>query len=206
MLRTSLAVLACAIVVALAAARFSGPEAARAGGAAPGGGSAPGIALPDRSPYPSAPASAPDLPERLMSIPPETVTLTGRRGSGTAASRGKHVVSRTSERVHLALPDGNEWLFARNAIDPRRASGVLVHHERRALIEHEESDLRNWLGIRGWADVLALGDRPATPGPDRGPRLEVIGARPGVDPELMRPPAARFPTYRVLDLAEWLER
>ncbi|HLG55278.1 MAG TPA: hypothetical protein VI485_08095 [Vicinamibacterales bacterium] len=37
-------------------------------------------------------------------------------------------------------------------------------------------------------------------------RLSLQRVRSGADLALLRPPASRFPTYRVIDLADWLER
>jgi len=146
------------------------------------------------------------LPAELWNVAPATITLLVHERAAGRKSAVKHVVSRTSDRVHLALPDGREWLFTRNALDPRRASGFLVHHGRRAIVVHEESDLRNWLGIRGWVDVLALGEETASPRSDLTVRVVRESVRPGVDGSLLRAPSERFPDYRVLDLAEWLER
>jgi hypothetical protein len=36
-------------------------------------------------------------------------------------------------------------------------------------------------------------------------RLSIKRIRTGPEPNLLRPPASRFPTYRVVDLANWLE-
>jgi hypothetical protein len=66
-------------------------------------------------------------------------------------------VTRTADRVHVAAGPDREWLYVRNPVDPRRVSATLVDHKSQTLVVYDESDLRNTLGIRGWADVLTLG-------------------------------------------------
>lgn len=103
-----------------------------------------------------APPAAPvDLPVGADSIAP--LTLQERIGS----SGTSRTVSRTADRVHIAFEDGREWLFVRNPLDSRRVAGYLVHHSQKAISTYGESDLRNAVGIRGWADVLALGFDPS---------------------------------------------
>lgn len=108
------------------------------------------------------PTSVPNLPEHAESVPPLTFdVVTQRRGRTGPAAATRHVVSRTRDRIHLQMHK-TEWLFARNPVDPRRVSALLVHHPSRTIVMHEESDLRNALGIGGWADVLMLGVDMAT--------------------------------------------
>ena len=104
-------------------------------------------------------------------------------------------IRRTVDRIHLSS-NGREWLFERNPRDPRRVSGTLIDHAAKALIFHDESDLRNMLGINGWADALNLGSEP-------GFAVRRIPRR--VDAAVLRKPAERFPDYKLFDLAEWLE-
>ena len=55
------------------------------------------------------------------------------------------------------MADGREWLFERNPIDPRRVSGFVVHHDKRTIVRYDDTELRNWMALRGWADVVTLG-------------------------------------------------
>jgi hypothetical protein len=91
-------------------------------------------------------------------ITPLTLEAVHRREAGPGPSRVlRETITRTANRLHVTMDSGHEWLFERNPVDPRRASGFLVRHASRAIVVYEESDLRTELGIRGWADVLALG-------------------------------------------------
>lgn len=107
----------------------------------------------------------------------------------------RETITRTVDRIHLSSA-GREWLFVRNVRDPRRVSGTLIDHAARAVIFYDESDLRNVVGLNGWADALRLGSEPG---------LQVERTVGGVNPALLRRPAERFPDYKVFDLAEWLE-
>jgi hypothetical protein len=66
-------------------------------------------------------------------------------------------ITRTADRIHIGRADGPEWLFERNPIDPRRASGYLIDHGSRSVVFHSDSDLRTRFGISGWAHLLTLG-------------------------------------------------
>ena len=164
----------------------------------------------------------------------------------------RHSVSRTHDRIHLALPGRREWLLLRNPVDPRRVSGMLVDHAARTIVVHEESDLRSRLGLNGWADALLLGLDPevvprlqaaaqtraitgvrfkkqvvadgpaelsdvwwnaefALPGAftmkDAGgsTRVSIERIVRGVNGARLQLPPSRFPAYKVVDLADWLE-
>jgi hypothetical protein len=209
--------------------------------------------LPIRRAPDAPPAAPPALPASAERVTPLTFEMTVqlKPGAGPAQSV-RQTVSRTADRVHVAARNGREWLFERNARDPRRVSAFLVDHTSRAIVAYQESDLRMMHGIRGWADVLALGfdmDRLRTFKRERDTRtvgeirfgrytsaegakveevwwsdeqlmpmlftttdsggssqLSVERVRREADGKLLRPPDARFPTYRVFDLANWLER
>jgi hypothetical protein len=130
---------------------------------APEQGVAQGIELPRRiSRRPPPPAAPPELPARASELPPATFEWVvvwegpdGARGSTTQS------VVRTAERMLMVADGGaSEWLFERNPVDTRRVSGYLVDHDRRRVLLHDDSDLRNRLGLRGWSDVLTLGFDP----------------------------------------------
>lgn len=142
----------------------------------------------------TAPAPAlPPVPADADRLPRQTVEV--------VLPTGPHTISRTPERILVAHRD-REWLFERNTLDPRRASATRVEHTSRLIIVYEESDLRNLLGLNGWADVLA-----ATSYSEQAPRgATIMGIRPQVDDAVMQPAARRFPTYEVLDVADWLEK
>jgi hypothetical protein len=99
---------------------------------------------------PSLPPGADDIPTLTFEVLVEHKPLKGR------ALVQRQTVSRTKDRIHI-LADGKEWLFERNPVDPRRVSASLIHHPSRTVVLHEESDLRNTLGINGWADVVMIG-------------------------------------------------
>lgn len=158
------------------------------------------------------PAPPPDVPAELDAVAPATITLALRRKGDSQGVAVRCVVSRTTDRVHVAVTDGRDWLFERNTADRRRVSGVLIHHATRTIVTYEESDLRNWLGVRGWVDVAALATGselairlPARP-PDSPTRVVVEQQRAGVSADALRTARSRFPGYRSVDLAEWLER
>lgn len=75
--------------------------------------------------------------------------------------------------------------------------GYLVEHSQKRISTYAESDLRNAAGIRGWADVLSLGDATE--------RWIVDGIREGVDESLLQLPMKRFPDYAEASYADWLE-
>ncbi len=82
-----------------------------------------------------------------------TTTWAGVGGKRTTSQR----VTRTADRVHLALQGTRkEWLFERNPLDRRRVSGYLIDHASREILTYQESDLRNEQQLRGWADALMM--------------------------------------------------
>ena len=142
-------------------------------------------------------AALPELPSDADRIAPETLDIVARDQRIEAGQQGlKERITRTVDRIHLSS-NGREWLFERNPRDPRRVSGTLIDHAAKALIFHDESDLRNMLGMGGWADALKLGSEPG---------FAVRRTAVPVDHALLRSPAERFPAYKAFDLAEWLER
>ena len=107
------------------------------------------------SPRRAADPSPPGPPE-LSAAADHIAVLTLEQRTGA----GRRTVSRTANRIHVALDDGREWLFVRNPVDGRRAMGYLVEHSEKRISTYAESDLRNAAGIRGWTDVLSLGFDP----------------------------------------------
>lgn len=199
-----------------------------------------------------APAGPPDLPPDV-DLAPVTATVTVQTTRGRDLRTVRQIVTRTADRVHVSLSDGREWLFIQNTVDPRRATGFLVRHDAETIVVHEDSDLRHWQGIHGWADVVMFGltrDLIATtePLPPSRRRAAIVFTRhmpreaDGVLTDLwwnaaralperytirtaagtvrftldrlqltadrgrLAAPAERFPGYRIVDLAEWLER
>jgi hypothetical protein len=103
-------------------------------------------------------SSEPALPSTLGALSPLTATLIVRRQSTSGrVAPGRRIVTRTADRLHVTLPDRREWLFERNPADPQRVSALLTDHTARVIVVYEESELRNWEGIRGWADVATFG-------------------------------------------------
>jgi hypothetical protein len=93
-----------------------------------------------------------------------------------------------------------EWLFQRNSVDSRRVSATITEHPEKAVVEYAESDVRNLLGINGWAEVLKLTSTDA----DKA-GITIVSATAGVDEGLLRPSHVRFPGYKLFDVADWLE-
>jgi hypothetical protein len=162
------------------------------------------------------PPPPPALPPGADAVEPQTVRLTVRASAaGGRARTARQTVSRTAARIHIALADGGEWLFERNAVDPRRTSAYAVVHASRVIVAYSDTDVRNLLGISGWAQVLTFGCRvlPATaaarPGScaalDGRSHVTIDRVTPGVDPHLIAHPSQRFPQYREVDVADWLE-
>ncbi len=140
--------------------------------------------------------SAPVLPLRRAADeppPPPTALAAGadavtpltlgvvirRQPTGGKAHVVRQTITRTSTRMHVAPDRGAEWLFERNAIDPRRVSGQMIDHASRQIVFHSDSDLRNMFGIPGWSHLLTLGVDPtllAAMRPVPGPRT-VDGVR-----------------------------
>lgn len=120
------------------------------------------IELPVRTavPVPALPGP-PALPPGADGLAPlafrATIVWQGVQGE----QRVVQDITRTVERVRL-VPEGSrsEWLFERNPVDTRRAAGYLVDHDAREILAHQESDLRNRLGLNGWADVLMMRFHP----------------------------------------------
>jgi hypothetical protein len=115
------------------------------------------LLIPARRSTTSPPAAPPALPEAAEKVTPLTLETLVRRQAGTRVESIRQTVTRTADRVHTASSDGREWLFERNTRDRRRAFGTLIDHASRTLVLYDESELRNMLGIRGWAQVLSLG-------------------------------------------------
>jgi hypothetical protein len=209
--------------------------------------------VPQRVSREPAPAGPPELPAEALSLRPLTLEARGLWPDGTDAT--VYHVTRTADRVHVRAGPTREWFYARNPVDPRRVSGVMVDTAQRVLVSYEESDLRNVVGIRGWLDVITLGvDLTALEGMDaaqesrvvdrvaftrftargqndaisdvwwsqshllplrvvsRGTngtpavRLSVVAIRDAVDEALLQAPAVRFPGYREIGYADWLEK
>jgi len=158
---------------------------------------------------PSFDVSPPELPSELIEVPPVTFLVAVEQAIAGRAATTHHMVSQTSDRVHVSQPNRREWLFERHAKDARRVSGFLCHHDTRTIVVYEAFDLLGWLDIRGWFDVVAFtGHRGALgrllPAPEGVlSRVVVEGTLPFVNPVLLAPPQQRFPDYRTMDLGEW---
>jgi hypothetical protein len=237
---------------AVAAASFGMSVRAHAAQAGAGKPAETVFVLPARRAADARPMAPPDLPAAAASVPPLTLDIAIQRTSPDGSrSTIRQTCSRTADRIHMRS-GAREWFFARNVVDVRRVSALLVDHARRTIVHYEESDVRNLLGLTGWADLLAMGADVAglsrltptgrvrvtsgvsfrqysAPNDDRGlpeiwwnealvlpgamvlrdatgvTRFSVERVRQGVDATLLDAPAARFPGYKAIDVAEWLE-
>jgi hypothetical protein len=103
------------------------------------------------------PAPPPDLPPGADRVTPLTVEALVELQRPRAEKRTiRQAFTRTVDRVHLQS-NNREWLFVRNPKDARSATGYCIEHASRTVIVFEDSDLRNVLGIRGWADIVMFG-------------------------------------------------
>ena len=67
-------------------------------------------------------------------------------------------ITRSHDRVHVSYRhQGQEWLFIRNPIDIRRATGELADHRNKTVFTFFETDLVDAGVGRGWLDVMTLG-------------------------------------------------
>jgi hypothetical protein len=109
----------------------------------------------------------PAVPEHAKSVRSMTLEVSVRyERAGASPSLQRHTVTRTASRVHVQQAEGREWLYLQNPRDPARVSGWLVDHAEKVIVRYDESELRNWQGVRGWLDVLTLGvDLRAVTGP-----------------------------------------
>lgn len=117
------------------------------------------ITLPERSaPDPPDAAPIPAVPACADAIDPIAYTLVTTWQGGPAGRRTtEQHVTRTRTHAHLVLDGGRqEWLFERNPVHPDRVVGYLIDHDAREIHVHHDSDLRNTLRLRGWADVLMM--------------------------------------------------
>lgn len=192
------------------------------------------------------PAPPPALPSGAATVQPLTVRLSvSAKAADGRAARVRQTVSRTADRIHIAIGDGTEWLFEQNPVDRRRVSGYAVLHASKTIVAYSDTELRNMLGITGWTQVLTLGcEPPAVDGSgtvrtigdlpftrrssndsagrgswwntaqvlpaecvsgDGRSHLVVDGVTSGIDVAVLTPPAQRFPAYREVPLADWLE-
>ncbi len=170
------------------------------------------------------PRTLPALPPGADRVTPLTLQVRiTTRAPGRVTER-RQTVTRTVDRVHIVNGDagataagGVEWLFERNPVDPRRASATYVSHAAKTIVVYSDSDLQTMLGIPGWAHVLTMGVDPSVLGtitpsstprtidaPD-GTRLVIERASATVALQLVQPADLRFPGYRVVNLADWLE-
>lgn len=212
----------------------------------------PAFVRPERKGSPrAAPASPPPLPDRAAGVQPLALEVEVRRtpARGRSAVVRQRVV-RAADRLHVQA-GSREWWFRQNPLDPRRVSALLVDHASRTIILHEESEVRNMLGIAGWADLLMMGVEPAAVAPATATRrtqtlsgvvfrqhaqpvdggvnevwwnkeyllawrvvtqhqgstttVTVMTLQQAAGDERLRSPADRFPDYKLIDLAEWLE-
>ncbi len=183
--------------------------------------------LPVRKGTPPRVRTPVELPPGADRVAPLTLHLRITTRAAGRVSERSQTVTRTAKRVHVAsVADGSpahsadggvEWLFERNPVDPRRASATYVAHATRTIVTYSDSDLQTMLGISGWAHILTMGVDPAilagvTPFsaprsidmPD-GTRLVIERASATTDLQLVQPAELRFPAYRVVTLADWLE-
>jgi hypothetical protein len=230
----------------VAAAGPTGATAQQRSGPVPEG-SVP--VLPVRKALAPTPQGPPSLPAEARELQPATLRVLASGGPDRSVAI-ERTVTRTADRVHIEAAGEEEWLFVRNARDPRRVLGYLIDHAHKTAVVYDESDLRNSQQIRGWLDVLTLGfdvrtleamratgetarlggvafsrfsSGPNTafrevwwsqaellplkvePGQAGGRLVSLESVRRGIDAERLRLPEERFPDYRVVDLADWLE-
>jgi hypothetical protein len=121
----------------------------------------PAVILPERRSDDGAkPALPPELPRGCEAPPAVAVEVSVGTPNAVAMTK---FITRAAHRAHVKLgtqPEAPEWLFVQNQVDPRRVSGSLIDHSKRAILEHDDTALRNSGISRGWADVVGLGVDP----------------------------------------------
>jgi hypothetical protein len=155
--------LGVAVIAAAAVVAVSTRQAAPA--ADPASNLTSDLTLPDRrAPASPAPVPPPPVPSGADRIAPLAYTMvtTWRHADGTTRGTVQRV-TRTANRVHLALDNGRqEWVFVRNPRHPERVSGSLIEHDTRRILLYDETELLTSLRLRGWADVLMMRFDPST--------------------------------------------
>ena len=108
-----------------------------------------------RQPPPPMPAEIPEAMDQAEAVTLEVVMTLG---NGEHAQEVQQVITRTSDRVHVDFVEqGQEWLFVRNPLDGRRATGWLTDHTLGVVLEYQEADLADEEYGRGWFEVMAMG-------------------------------------------------
>lgn len=163
----------------------------------------PTFVLPVRTAPPDAEEPPPALPPEALDVTPSVLEVHAATDGPTAA---RQIVTRTVDRVLIESPGNREWLFVRSPTDVRRASAMWTDHATKTIVVYDDSDLRRTMGIRGWFDVIAptldAGGRRAPSGTDT---VTVRQRHVDVDLGRVASPITRFPNYRQLDYADWLE-
>jgi len=130
--------LLCALIVASAVAQSTLAFAMQHKAA---GADHAALVLPTRRAPDAPPEPPPALPPGAR-VTPFTLEVVIHLQEGTGyRSTFRRRISRTTDRIHVAENDGREWLFERNTIDPRRASGAFVDHRERLIVVYDESAL-----------------------------------------------------------------
>lgn len=115
------------------------------------------ITPPARRAPDAPPAPPPTLPSAADQVVPSTLdVVTSSLDADGAERTSRQRIVRTRDRIHMQIA-GREWLFERNPVDPRRVFGHMVDSKTKTIVAHEESDLRNRMGISGWASLLMVG-------------------------------------------------
>lgn len=131
------------------------------------------------APEPPPIPPAPRVSLEAASLPPLTFVLETTRSGPEGIRRTTQAITRTRDRVRLALEGGRqEWLFLQNVVYRDRAAAYLIDHDRNDIRFHEESALRSLLQIKGWMDVLTLRFDPTVLAAlrDTGERRQTGGA------------------------------
>lgn len=131
------------------------------------------IRIPARQSAKAAPPiqipAVPDACDRAPSLTLEVVVHTG------AGPDLRKTITRTATRVHVKFGEsakGPEWLLIRNPVVPTRVDATLVNHSHEAILEYDDTALRNMGIATGWAEVVALGVNPNSLTEAKGPPAE----------------------------------
>ncbi len=107
------------------------------------------------------PRALPEISNLYESLPPVKVNLTIRVKNGKQDKAMDRTIIRTNDQVYMNYENqGQEWLFKRNPVDPRRLSGLLVDHRKEHVLKYHDSELLNFGIASSWQDVLLLGVEP----------------------------------------------
>lgn len=112
---------------------------------------------------PASPRVLGGLPVGLGNPLPLNAVVVTKRTLGQSTITLAKTITRGKARVHVVdVPGGgkkpeSEWLIVQSSNDPRRASGLLIEHGIRAIVEYRPHELATAGMSPKWAEAATLG-------------------------------------------------